>query len=70
MKVPSTAQSRILEQLASGERLALDTKTGRYTMNTLDGRVKQIDQRPVLVMLRDGLLCQDVAGRCRAANEG
>jgi len=67
MPAVSTAQSRLLEQLQSGGRLSLDSKTGRYVLTDVEGEPQPLDQRPVLAMLRSGALEQDMTGRCRAA---
>ncbi len=67
MPKPSAAQSKIIARLKAGSRLALDAKTGRYTLTEMHGAVCQIDQRPVLVMIRDGLLHQNLNGECRPA---
>lgn len=64
MPAPSHAQAKILERMRAGARIALDPKTGRYTI-TERGAVLALDQRPILCMLRDGLLFQDMAGQCR-----
>lgn len=61
---PSPAQAKIIARMQAGGRLVFNTKTGRYTM-TEGGKEKDIDQRPILVMLRDGLLFQDMSGFCR-----
>lgn len=61
----SGAQSKIIDRIKTGGRLALDPKTGRYIFTEMDGKVRQIDQRPVLVMIRDGWLHQTLGGECR-----
>ena len=63
--IPSAAQSKLIERLQAGGRLALDIKTGRYVLTELGGKAHQVDQRPVTVMLRNGLLHQDMTGQCR-----
>lgn len=67
MPKPSAAQAKIIAQINAGGRLALDAKTGRYTFTEMHGKVCQIDQRPVLVMIREGLLTQSLTGECRPA---
>lgn len=67
MPKPSTAQAKIIARINAGGRLALDAKTGRYTVTEMDGKVCQIDQRPVLVMIRKGLLNKSLTGECRPA---
>lgn len=65
MRKPSIAQTKIINRVNAGSRLALDPKTGRYTLTELSGKICQIDQRPVLVMIREGLLQQTLGGECR-----
>lgn len=67
MPKPSIAQNKILTRIKAGSRLALDPKTGRYSFTEMDGKVCQIDQRPVLVMIKNGLLQQTLGGECRSA---
>ncbi len=64
MPNPSVAQGKIIAKINAGGRLALDPKTGRYTFTEMNGKVCQVDQRPVLVMIRDGLLRQTLGGEC------
>lgn len=65
MPKPSIAQGKIIDRIKAGARLALDPKSGRYTLTELSGKVSQVDQRPVLVMIRDGLLWQTLSGECQ-----
>ncbi|PKM47129.1 MAG: hypothetical protein CVV05_01435 [Gammaproteobacteria bacterium HGW-Gammaproteobacteria-1] len=65
MPKPSNAQAKIIDRINEGARLSLDVKTGRYIITEIGGKVCQIDQRPVLVMIRDGLLHQSLGGECR-----
>lgn len=59
----SIGQQKILDLFKPGVRLALDGKTGRYAFD--DGeKLKHVDQRPIEVMLRIGLLEKDPTGRC------
>lgn len=59
----SIGQQKILDLFRPGVKLALDGKTGRYAFD--DGqKLKHVDQRPIEVMLRIGLLEKDVVGRC------
>lgn len=67
MPKPSPAQAKIIARINAGGRLALDGKTGRYTITEMNGKVCQIDQRPVVAMIRDGLLHQSLGGECRTA---
>lgn len=69
MPKPSAAQAKIITRINAGSRLAFDPKTGRYTFTEMNGKVCQIDQRPVLVMIRDGLLHQTLGGECRLASQ-
>lgn len=64
---PSIAQAKILKRMGSGGTLALNPKTGRYCI-TENGVSRNIDQRPVEVMIRDGILCQDLGGHCWPAD--
>jgi hypothetical protein len=61
---PSFAQRKILKRIEDGASLALDPKTGRYVLTELDGKIVQVDQRPVLVMLRKEILFQNLLGQC------
>lgn len=65
MPKPSAAQAKILARIKAGGKLALDAKTGRYAFTEMHGKVCAIDQRPVLVMIREGLLIQSLTGECR-----
>jgi len=65
MPRPSLAQQKLLDRIAAGARLRLDPSSGRYTITEMSGKVCQIDQRPVIVMIRDGLLHQTLMGECR-----
>lgn len=67
MPKPSTAQVKIIAKIEAGGRLALDPANGRYTITEPNGTVRQIDQRPVLAMIHNGLLHQDMGGQCRPA---
>lgn len=67
MQTPSSAQAKLIEQMNAGSRLTLDPKSGRYTLRGMDGKVCQIDQRPVLAMIKSGLLFQTVWGECQIA---
>lgn len=64
MAKPSHAQAKIIAAIQAGARLALDPKTGRYTITEVTGKLRQIDQRPVVVMIRDGMLHQTLGGEC------
>lgn len=68
MKKPSAAQAKIIAMIQGGGRLALDAKSGRYTVTELSGKVIVVDQRPVIVMIRDGILAQDMTGICRVVS--
>lgn len=61
---PSFAQQKILKRIEDGASLALDPKTGRYVLSELDGKIVQVDQRSVLVMLRKKILFQTLLGQC------
>jgi hypothetical protein len=64
MPRPSLAQQKVLDRIAAGARLRLDPTCGRYTLTEMNGRVCQIDQRPVIVMIRDRHLHQTLTGEC------
>lgn len=64
MAKPSNAQAKIIAAIQAGARLALDPKTGRYTITEMTGKTRRVDQRPVLVMIRDGILHQTLGGEC------
>ncbi len=60
----SPSQAKIAQRIQGGATLALSPKTGRYEF-TEAGESEQIDQRPILAMLRDGTLIQEtMTGRC------
>lgn len=59
----SNAQRKIVDRMKAGESLSYDQKIGRYVMKK-NGVASQIDQRPVLVMIRDGSIRQDLGGSC------
>lgn len=61
---PSFAQQKVLDRIIAGGRLSFDSSTGRYQLLE-QGQINSVDQRPVLVMLRNGLLFQDMSGICR-----
>ncbi len=61
---PSLAQQKLLDRIIAGGRLSFDSSTGRYQLLE-QGQIKAVDQRPVLVMLRKGLLFQNMSGICR-----
>lgn len=63
---PSHAQAKLLSRITNGARLSFDHATGRYVL-TQNGSSLSIDQRPVLTMIRNGLLHQDMTGYCRPA---
>ncbi len=63
----TTAQSKVIERLQAGAHLSLDSKTGRYVLTDVTGKAQALDQRPVLAMLRNGVLQQDMTGRCLPA---
>jgi hypothetical protein len=60
----STAQQKIVDRIGSGEALKFDQRTGRYVFTNSGGAEKDVDQRPVLVMIRDRVLRQDMTGHC------
>lgn len=59
----SRAQQKIVDRMKSGESLSLDAHTGRYILKK-NGIVADIDQRPVLVLIRDGAIHQELSGSC------
>ena len=63
----SAAQQKIVDRMRNGESLRFNQQTGRYVLQNGFGVEKDIDQRPVLVMIRDGAIQQDVMGHCRVA---
>ncbi|CAI10418.1 hypothetical protein p1D18 (plasmid) [Aromatoleum aromaticum EbN1] len=60
----SSAQAKILAAINAGGRLALEARAGRYIRTHADGKVCPVDQQPILLMIRSGLLQQTLTGEC------
>lgn len=62
----SIGQQKILDRFRRqpGIKLRLDPHTGRYAFVDRDEKVTHVDQRPIEVMLRNGVLEKDVTGQC------
>jgi hypothetical protein len=64
MPALTPSQEKIARRIQGGATLALSPRSGRYEF-TENGEAEQIDQRPILAMLRDGTLIQEtMTGRC------
>lgn len=64
MPALTPSQEKIARRIQGGATLALSPRSGRYEF-TESGEAEQIDQRPILAMLRDGTLIQEtMTGRC------
>ena len=63
----SSAQQKIVDRMRNGESLKFNQQTGRYVLKNVFGVEKDIDQRPMLVMIRYAAVQQDVMGHCRVA---
>ena len=62
----STAQHKILSEMAKDSQLRFDDSIGFFTLITR-GEARKVDQRVIDAMLRSGALVQDMLGRCSIA---
>ncbi len=67
MATLSKAQRELVSRIEAGGQVMLSPQTGQYVIREggMNGELKQMDQRPVNVLLQSGVLQQDMVGVCK-----